>query len=101
MKIKLIAKHGEYTIEIEGNDPVEIRKTYKDTCWELGLPVQGGHAILSDRIEMEEKEVLFDKQEAERDALFARQEVERKALKTWSKWKKGDKEKEEKDVGLI
>ena len=45
MKIKLIAKHGEYTIEIEGNDPVEIRKTYKDTCWELGLPVQGGHAI--------------------------------------------------------
>ena len=43
MKIKVTFKHRDITISIEGTDPVKIQKAYKDTCWEIGLPVQGGH----------------------------------------------------------
>lgn len=45
MKIKLIARHDEYTLEIEGRNPAELVQQYKDVCWELGLPVHGGKRI--------------------------------------------------------
>ncbi len=50
MKSKIIVKHGDVTIEVEGKTPKEIITRYKDLLWELGYPVQGGKPFAPDFI---------------------------------------------------